>query len=159
MDLAALARSLRSEAERSEERRGIVLAGDREAGLEAARLVLGAAEIDFGDVTVVGPPNQLPADTVSTNRADALLGTTREAVVLDAHEELRPNAVGQVVGAVDGGGLFVILAPPLSQWAERRDGFDDRLAVPPFEPRDVGGRFKRRFLERLQVQRRIAIVH
>ena len=158
MDLAALARSLRSEAERSEERRGIVLAGEREAGLEAARLVLGAAEIDFGDVTVVGPPNQLPADTVSTNRADKLLGTTREAVVLDAHEELRPNAVGQVVGAVDGGGLFVILAPPLSQWAERRDAFDERLAVPPFETRDVGGRFKRRFLERLQVHRGIAIV-
>ena len=158
MDLAALARLLRSEAERSEERRGIVLAGEREAGLEAARLVLGAAEIDFGDVTVVGPPNQLPADTVSTNRADKLLGTTREAVVLDAHEELRPNAVGQVVGAVDGGGLFVILAPPLSQWAERRDAFDERLAVPPFETRDVGGRFKRRFLERLQVHRGIAIV-
>ncbi|AGN00219.1 putative P-loop ATPase fused to an acetyltransferase [Salinarchaeum sp. Harcht-Bsk1] len=158
MDLAALARSLRSEAERSEERRGIVLAGEREAGLEAARLVLGAAEIEFGDVTVVGPPNQLPADTVSTNRADKLLGTTKDAVVLDAHEELRPNAVGQVVGAVDGGGLFVVLAPPLSQWAERRDGFDERLAVPPFERRDVGGRFKRRFLERLQVHRGIAIV-
>jgi tRNA(Met) cytidine acetyltransferase len=158
MDLAALARSLRSEAERSEERRGVVLAGEREAGLEAARLVLGAAEIDFGDVTVVGPPNQLPADTVATARADTLLGTTREAVVLDAHDELRPNAVGQVTGAVDGGGLFVLLAPPLSQWAERRDAFDDRLAVAPFERTDVGGRFKRRLLERLQVHRGIAIV-
>ncbi|GAB3684373.1 tRNA(Met) cytidine acetyltransferase TmcA [Salinarchaeum chitinilyticum] len=158
MDLAALARSLRSEAERSEERRGIVLAGEREAGLEAARLVLGAADIDFGDVTVVGPPNQLPANTVATDRADALLGTTREAVVLDTHEALRPNAVGQVVGAVDGGGLFLVLAPPLSEWAEHRDAFDQRLAVPPFDADDVGGRFKRRFLERLQVHRGIAIV-
>ncbi|WP_310736343.1 tRNA(Met) cytidine acetyltransferase TmcA [Salinarchaeum laminariae] len=158
MDLAALARSLRSEAERSEERRGIVLAGEREAGLEAARLVLGAADIDFGDVTVVGPPNQLPADTIATDRAETLLGTTREAVVFDTHDALRPNAVGQVVGAVDGGGLFVFLAPPLSEWAEHRDGFDQRLAVPPFDAGDVGGRFKRRFLERLQVHRGIAIV-
>jgi len=158
MDLAALARSLRSEAQRSEERRGIVLAGDRDAGLEAARLVLGAAEIDFDDVAIVGPANQLPAETVPTARADTLLGTTRDAVVIDLHEELRPNAVGQVVGAVDGGGLFVVLTPSLSEWPERRDAFDERLAVEPFGVADVGSNFQRRFVERLQVHRGIAVV-
>jgi len=156
MDL--LGRSLSEEAERADERRAVVLAGAREAGYEAARLVLGAAGTDFDDATVVGPANPLPADRVPVGRADSLLGTTREAIVFDAHEQLRPNAVGQVVGAVDGGGLFVLLAPPLSEWPGVRDAFDERLVVPPFDLGHVTGRFRRRFVERLRVHRGIAVV-
>jgi tRNA(Met) cytidine acetyltransferase len=52
-----------------------------------------------------------------------------------------------VTGAVDGGGLLVVLAPPLEKWPDRVDGFDRTLAVAPYDPDDVGGRFRERVVD------------
>ncbi|MUV61905.1 tRNA(Met) cytidine acetyltransferase TmcA, partial [Halobacterium sp. CBA1126] len=78
-------------------------------------------------------------------------------VVFDAHEDCRPNALGRVVGAVDGGGLLLLLAPPLDEWPARRDAFDEGLAVPPFDVADVAGRFRRRLVDTLRAHRGIAV--
>jgi len=153
-----IARSLRAEARRANERRLLVLAGDTDRTRERARAALDAADIPRAETTVVGPEPFLDCEHHEQSRAEELLGRTRTAVVLDAHEELRPDAVGRTVGAVDGGGLYVILAPPLETWPEERDGFDASLAVPPFEVADVTGHFRRRFVETLRAHRGIAIV-
>jgi len=153
-----IARSLRAEARRADERRLLVLAGDPDRTRERARAALDAADIPSAETTVVGPEPFLDCEHHAQSRAEELLGRTRTAVVLDAHEELRPDAVGRTVGAVDGGGLYVILAPSLETWPEKRDGFDASLAVPPFEMADVTGHFRRRFVETLRAHRGIAIV-
>jgi tRNA(Met) cytidine acetyltransferase len=155
---ADAAAALREEARRADERRALVLAGDREAGYEAARAALSAAGVDFADATLVGERDALPCERVAPVHADRLLGTTRSAVVVDAHDTCPPNVLGRVVGAVGGGGLFVLVTPPLDAWPDRRDGFDASLAVPPFEVADVAGHFRRRLVETIRAHRGVAVV-
>ena len=158
MNVSSLVAALHNEARESNERRLLVLAGDREEGYEVAQDALAAAKIPEGKTAQVAPRRVLDCEQVSQNRAGNLLGTTHEAVVFDAHDGLRPNALGRVVGAVDGGGLFVLLTPPLDSWPTRRDDFDATLAVPPYSVDDVSGNFRRRFVSLLRAHRGIAIV-
>ncbi|MFT4880272.1 MAG: tRNA(Met) cytidine acetyltransferase [Natronomonas sp.] len=155
MDLAA---RLRAEACRTDERRLLVLAGTPARTRERAADALQAA--DIAGAPYLGPAATAPASTerLSPDRATALLGTTHEAVVVDCHEACRPNALGRAVGAVDGGGLLLLLTPPLPDWPDRRDGFDATLAVPPFDQADVSGHFRRRLVDTLRAHRGVAIV-
>ncbi len=156
--MPALAADLRREARRANERRLLVLAGDRERGYEALAAALDALPVGIAETTLVGPEDRLRCEHVPQSNAGRLLGTTREVVIVDAHEALRPNALGRVVGAVDGGGLLVLLAPPLDAWPDRRDAFDESLAVPPFDVDDVAGRFRTRLVETLRAHRGVATV-
>ena len=160
MDLAA---RLRTEASRTDERRLLVLAGAPERTHERACDALEAAAVT--DATYLGPadpPATVPArDSVGhlpLDRATELLGTTREAVIVDCQAACRPNAIGRAVGAVDGGGLLLLLTPPLAEWADRRDSFDATLAVPPFERAEVSGHFRRRLVGTLRAHRGVAVV-
>ncbi len=157
-DIVGLAESLRAEARRANERRLLVLAGERERGYDALESILDTLSVPIAATTLVGPEDRLRCEQLPQANAGELLGTTRDAIAVDAHAELRPNAVGKVVGAVDGGGLLILLTPPLEAWPDRRDGFDESLAVPPFELADVTGRFRRRFVETLRAHRGIGIV-
>jgi len=156
MDTAA-ARDLLAEAEAADERRVLVLAGDRDAGLAAADRLLDALPIPLTATSLVSTSDDLACEHVPTRNAGRLLGTTRKAVVLDCHDDCRPNALGRVVGAVDGGGLLLVLAPALDDWPAHRDAFDEGLAVPPFGVGDVTGRFRRRFVDTLRAHPGIAI--
>jgi tRNA(Met) cytidine acetyltransferase len=147
-------RDLRSEAAATNERRLLVLAGTREAGYTAARTACETAGLDpvsISERDVVG--RQL-----APKRADELLGTTHDCVVVDCHDACRPNALGRAAGAVDGGGLLLLITPPLSRWPNERDGFDETLAAPPFDLGDVAGRFRKRLVDTLYAHPGIAIV-
>jgi len=150
---------LREEARRVNERRVVVFTGTPTATQDAAERALDSTGIPASATTVVGPKDFFPCEYFEPVHAGELLGRTREAVVLDCHESCRPNALGTVVGAVDGGGLLVLLAPPLDEWPEQRDGFDERLAVQPFGIDDVAGNFRRRLVDLLRRHRGIAIVN
>ncbi|WP_137287531.1 tRNA(Met) cytidine acetyltransferase TmcA [Halorussus salinisoli] len=157
MDVSGVVTGLRAEARRTNERRLLVVAGERDACYEVADRTLDAADVDREATTLVGT-GSLGCERVGAKRADRLLGTTRECVVLDCHADFRPNAMGRVVGAVDGGGLFVLLTPPLDEWPDRRTDFDRTLAVPPADADDVTGHFRRRFAETLRAHPGIAIL-
>ncbi|MFC6733103.1 tRNA(Met) cytidine acetyltransferase TmcA [Haladaptatus sp. DYSN1] len=152
-----LARSLRAEATRANERRLLVLAGDRDATVTAARSALSAADISLADTTFLSHHTDLDCERISPKRASALLGTTRTTVVIDAHDAFRPNVLGRSVGAVEGGGLVLILTPPLDQWPHERDEFDEGLAVPPFSLEDVTGNFRTRTVDLLRTHPGVAI--
>jgi tRNA(Met) cytidine acetyltransferase len=151
------ARTLLSEAEAANERRLLVLTGDRDAGLEAAERILDALSLPLTGTTLVSTRDALACEHLDPRDADELLGTTRAAVVVDAHDDFRPNALGRVVGAVDGGGLLLLVAPDLDAWPTRVDRFDEGLAVPPFDVEDVTGHFRRRLAATLRVHPGIAI--
>ncbi|QKG92936.1 tRNA(Met) cytidine acetyltransferase [Halorubrum salinarum] len=156
--IAGVARDLRAEAERANERRVLVLAGDRERGVDAAYDAVESLGVDDGDVTMVSTREGFRFEETRPRNADELLGRTREAVVLDCHERFVPNALGRAVGAVDGGGLLVLLTPPLDDWPGIRDRFDDSLAVPPFGIDDVTGRFRERLVATLRAHPGVAVV-
>ncbi|WP_435194130.1 tRNA(Met) cytidine acetyltransferase TmcA [Natronomonas sp. EA1] len=149
-------RSLVAEAESVNERRVLVCAGGRERTYDAAERAL--EPFEDRDVSVLSEATlETPAEHLTLRQSGELLGTTRDAIVVDCHDALSPNAVGRAVGAVDGGGLLVLLTPPLATWPDRRDRFDERLVVPPYTIEDVSGQFKHRFAETLRVHRGIAI--
>ena len=152
------ARALHEEAQRANERRMLVLAGDPGATRSRAHDVVDALDVGVAETTVVGPEGFLAGEHVGTRRAGELLGSTREVVVLDCHAECRPNALGRVVGVVDGGGLLVVLAPALDAWPDVRDGFDEGMAVPPFSLEDVTGHFRRRLVALARAHRGVGIV-
>lgn len=182
--VAELARNAKREAEAANERRVLVLAGERDRGIDAAYDIVDAvSESGLGnDVDGDGPAenddtaeNDTPAGDAPTvsivstregfrfeehrpREADELLGRTREIVVLDCHEQFVPNALGRSVGAVDGGGLLLLVTSDLDAWPGIRDRFDDSLAVPPYDIDDVTGRFRERFVETLRSHPGIAIV-
>jgi tRNA(Met) cytidine acetyltransferase len=158
MDLAALAVELRAEATRTDERRLLVLSGQRAVCYECAERVLDELAVSITETTLVGERGFLECERVGPRNAGELLGTTREVIVVDAHDELRPNALGTVVGAVDGGGLLVLCVPPLDEWPDRRDGFDEGLAVPPFAVDEVTAHFRRRLVDLLRRHRGVAVV-
>ncbi|MHC3438993.1 tRNA(Met) cytidine acetyltransferase TmcA [Natrialbaceae archaeon A-gly3] len=157
MNVADVAVDLRREATRVDERRLLVLAGDRERTYGDLEAALDTLDVPITGTTLVGPEDRLRCEHVPTPNAGRLLGTTREVVIVDAHDSFRPNALGQVAGVVDGGGLLILLAPPLAEWPDRRDGFDERLAVPPFALEDVSGNFRSRLVETLRAHPGIAI--
>jgi len=158
--VAGLAADLRTAARDRDERRLLVLAGDRDRGFDAAAEALSTAGLEAAVVTARERPGERfdGAEYHDPERAGDLLGATREAVVLDAHEGFAPNVLGRLAGVVDGGGLFVLLTPPLSGWPDRRTAFDRRLAVPPFGVGDVTGRFRERLAATLRSHPGVAVV-
>ena len=153
-----VARRLRAEARRENERRVLVLAGDPDRTRERAAEALDSAGLDRSQTTYVGHGQLSGCETLDPTATDTLLGTTRTAIVLDCHDRCEPNALGSVVGAVDGGGLLLLLTPALDTWDGRRDEFDATLAVPPYESEDVTGAFRQRLVETLRAHRGVAIV-
>ena len=155
MDLVA---RLRAEARETNERRLLVLAGSPDATRRRAADALDSAGTDLDRTTLLGQVDFLECERLAPRAARTLLGATRDAIVVDCHDECRPNALGIATGAVDGGGLLVLLTPPLSAWPDRRDDFDESLAVPPFERGQVIGYSRRRFAWTLRQHRGVAIV-
>lgn len=155
MDIAA---RLRAQARRHDQRRMLVIAGEAGACRERARAALDATDIGPGETTYVGPSEAFHCESLSRHEAGQLLGTSRGAVIADCHERCEPNTLGKLVGTVSGGGLVVLLVPPLAVWPDRRDAFDRSLAVPPFAVDAVGANFRRRFIETLRAHRGITIV-
>ncbi|WP_225333839.1 tRNA(Met) cytidine acetyltransferase TmcA [Halomicrobium urmianum] len=154
-----LVADLRAEARFADQRRVLVLAGAPDATRAAADTALDAADVPRDETTSVGPePFLAGCEHLEPVHAGNLLGRTREAIVLDCQDDFRPNALGRCVGAVDGGGLLVLLTPPLDAWPDRRDAFDASLAVPPFEVSDVAGNFRRRLVETIRAHPGIAVV-
>ena len=154
--IAGLARDAKREAEAANERRVLVCAGDRDRGIDAAYDAIEAVDPD--STAVVSTRDGFRFEEHRPRNADELLGRTREIVVLDCHERFVPNALGRCVGAVDGGGLLVLLTPALDEWPAVRDRFDDSLAVPPYTIDDVTGRFRERLVDTLRAHPGIAIV-
>jgi tRNA(Met) cytidine acetyltransferase len=155
MELAA---RLRADASRADERRILVLAGTPAATREQAREAIDAANIDREATRYVGTADPLDCPGIDPKHVGRLLGTTREAVVLDCQEACRPNALGAATGAADGGGLLILLTPPLDEWRDRRDDFDATLSVPPFDREEVTGYFRQRLVNTLREHRGIAVV-
>jgi tRNA(Met) cytidine acetyltransferase len=158
MNVAGLAGDLRTAAERADHRRLLVLAGGRDAGIDAAFDAVAGAGVSDDDVTMVTTREGFRFERLAPKHADQLLGTTREVVVCDAHDDFSPNVLGRLVGVVDGGGLFVLLTPPLDAWPDRAGSFADSLAVPPFDIDDVGGRFRARLVDTLRSHPGVAVV-
>lgn len=73
-----------------------------------------------------------------------LLGGEIDAIVFDAHGGFDVEAFGAAAGMVRGGGLFLLLTPPLERWPRFPDPEHRRLLVHPWRVEEISGRFLQR---------------
>lgn len=156
--LRSLVESLHAEATRTNERRLLVLCGDRSECIDAAYTAIDTAGAATTAVTLVTTEEGFKYDRVHPDRSTQLLGQTREIVVLDCHDRWSPNTIGQTVGAVDGGGLYVLLTPRFPDWSNETSALAAGLTAPPYELAAVGDRTQSRVIETLRTHPGVAIV-
>ncbi|RRJ82376.1 tRNA(Met) cytidine acetyltransferase TmcA [Aestuariirhabdus litorea] len=141
-----LCRSLQSQAAATRQRRLLVLSGGREWGQAQARLLCQHLLADNRSPRAcwVGTGETLPEATrIAPTQSGALLGSEWALLVFDGWSGLHPDALGAACGAVMGGGLMLLLVPPLAQWPDFPDPDYERLAVWPLQPEAVRGQFLR----------------
>ena len=156
--LRSLVESLHSEANRTNERRVLVLCGDRSACIDAAYTTIDTVDAATTAVTLVTTEEGFKYDRVHPDQSTQLLGQTREIVVLDCHDRWSPNTIGRTVGAVDGGGLYVLLTPRFPDWSNETSALAAGLTAPPYELAAVGDRTQSRVIETLRTHPGVAIV-
>ncbi len=129
-------------ARRRNHRCPLLLEGAPQACREMAARALNA----LGPERVAWIGGQAPegVEALPAEQAGRLLGREFGCVVFDLFSGCDPDALGAVAGTVRGGGVFLLLAPPLARLAEFDDPQRGRLCAHPFGPDVVAGRFLRR---------------
>jgi len=94
---------------------------------------------------------------ISFKNTDSVMGQTFDVLVLDLNRDLNPNDIGRLIETVSGGGIILILAPPMDRWLVMKTRFHKKLITPPWTIDDVPGRFNKRFIRKLKEHQGIYI--
>lgn len=137
--VTALAQALRAAARATRQRRVLLFDGDAGWCRSAACAALdGSGAGDALWMSGEAPPGR---PSLAPGKARALLGRELDTLVIDAHSGFDPDAFGAASGSLQGGGLLLLLTPPLAQWPSFPDPQLARIAVYPWRPEQVRGRF------------------
>ncbi|MEN8166843.1 MAG: GNAT family N-acetyltransferase [Pseudomonadota bacterium] len=117
----------------------LVLAGSRDWGRTRAEALL--ANLACDQPLWVG--ESVPADIpqLMNRQAAALLGAETGVLVYDSFSGFDADAFGALTGTLRGGGLLILLTPPLSEWSGFADPERARMAVAGCPSSRVTGRF------------------
>ncbi len=119
-DIQSLATQLLSAARASHHRRLLVLSGTPHwCRATAAHLAIG---LNAGHALWVGEASEQWPQAAGVKAAVRHLGREYPLIVFDAHAGFEPDAFGIVSGVLRGGGLFVLLTPPLEHWPRQTPG-------------------------------------
>jgi tRNA(Met) cytidine acetyltransferase len=121
------------------------------AGSPAWCRMAAAAALDDHDRLWIGTTAADAGPVMPASRARTLLGGEWLDAVYDAHAGLDVDALAAVAGTLRGGGLLLLLVPPLDAWPTRPDPALARLLSSPASPADAAGRFVTRLVDLLQV--------
>ena len=145
--LVALTQALRRQAVAGQERRLLLLAGDRawcQACAEACLAALALARtLWIGERAPAGSAH------LELSQGLQLLGREYELLVLDAHGGLDPDVFAAAAGTVVGGGLLFLLAPDLDRWPAMADPQLARIRSRLDGVEDRSGRFLARLARQL----------
>jgi len=155
-EIRRLATGLREQARVSRQRRLLVLAGDAAWGRGVAGDLCRTLPLSPASWVSVHSPEA--AESLAGRQALALLGQEREAVIFDAHSGFDPDVFGAVSGAVVGGGLLILLTPPLAHWPGFADPAAGRISIAPLTFADVSGRFLQRLVRLLATAEGVTVV-
>ncbi len=155
-EIQQLARRLRAQARAARQRRLLVLAGDAGWGRGVAEAL--CRSLPLAPASWIGDAAPASQESLGGRQALALLGQEREALVFDAHSGFDPDVFGAVSGAVVGGGLLILLTPPLAQWPAFADPAAARISIAPLGFAEVSGRFLQRLVRVLRAAAGVAIV-
>jgi tRNA(Met) cytidine acetyltransferase len=120
----------------------LVLSGDHPWCLNQASAVL--HHLDIADCLWIGEPGIAGTGSINNQQALSYLGQEYGLLVYDAYAGFDPDAFGALSGTLRGGGLLLLLTPPLSQWHAYADPQAERIRVAGFSASELSGRFIQR---------------
>ena len=142
--------ALIADARAHHQRRLLVLSGSHASTISACREVLSAISVGITDTIVCGTTGQFQCEQLPPARSKELMGTTQSVVIVDLFETMEPNVLGRATGAVDGGGLLILLAPTSEKFLQTSTAFDHALTAERYTVDDVGTGYKRRLRDSLR---------
>lgn len=155
-DIESFASALREHARAADHRRLLVLSGsDRWCRSTGHRVLLALAPDSAVWVSDEGPGG---VETVRSDRSHGFLGRELDFLVIDARAGFDPDALGALSGAIRGGGIALLLCPPLDTWPDYVDPENRRIAVAPHGPEAVGGRFIARIVRELSADPDVVVI-
>lgn len=149
--------ALMEEAKKYNERRMIVLAGDRDKSFHLLFSFLATFE---GKIALFSSVEMKinGIDCFHLKDCGKLLGTTYDAIILDIYYSLQPSDIGKLYGIVRGGGLIFLIIPELEKWKNMINRYHQRILTPPYKEKDMRKNFIPWFVEKLKKHNGIAII-
>jgi tRNA(Met) cytidine acetyltransferase len=140
--------NLHQQARAAFQRRLLVLSGRtawcHDAALEVLNALSSTQPLWLGRAVAKDIPS------LHNTQVASLLGRETDLLIYDAHGGFDADAFGLLSGTLRGGGILVLLAPPLHAWSEFLDPEHVRIAVAGVAPGAVSGRFLGRLARLLQ---------
>jgi tRNA(Met) cytidine acetyltransferase len=140
--LTDLAVSLRDNAKQHRHRRMVVIEGEPEASRGIAREIVQALALKAS--LWVGETAPEVIDSLRNPQAHEVLGGEIDLIVYDAFSGFDPDAFGALGGTLCGGGLLLLLTPPMESWHCYADPEYRRNVVAGYDSASFGGRFLQR---------------
>ncbi len=81
----------------------------------------------------IGQKTDAPCHALDNERALTRLGSETALLVYDSHCGFDPDAFGALSGTLKGGGLLLLLTPPLADWPAYPDPQRNRIAVANYD--------------------------
>jgi tRNA(Met) cytidine acetyltransferase len=148
--------NLWEQARASHHRRVLLLAGAADWTASCARLAVAA----LPELTPVWLTPRPLADSIRPIRdAIQLLGQDLDLLIYDAHGGFDPDGFGAATGAIRGGGMLILLTPPLADWPSQSDPEAERIAVWPYTADALTGRFIARLARVLNADPLTVCIH
>lgn len=148
---------LLEEARKYNERRLIVLSGERTQSYKIVREFLKEYEGKVAYVAYI--EENLPfVESYHIKDCDKLLGTTYDILIMDIYHSFQPADLGKLYGIVRGGGLIFLIVPRLEEWKNMLNRYHYHILTPPYNEKDVRKNFIRWFVEKMWKHDGIAII-
>jgi tRNA(Met) cytidine acetyltransferase len=137
--IVRLAERLRQQASVCRQRRLLVLSGEPTWCRVEAAVV--SESLQPADSLWLGRGAPDAIDSLQNSQALQRLGGELDLLIYDAHSGFDPDAFGALSGTLRGGGLLLLLTPPLHAWSRFDDPEHARIAVAGYPADAVGGGF------------------
>ncbi len=147
-----------NEAKRCNQRRLIVIADERDKGIELLREILKKVSLEKMITFTKNRDFNVPGEIEELKNSDKYLGTNYDLLAMDLHHSFIPNDLGKLINIVRGGGLIILLTPPFEKWPDTRNFFHEVILTPPYTMEDIKGNFARWVIKKLREHKGITII-
>ncbi|NRA60504.1 MAG: tRNA(Met) cytidine acetyltransferase [Psychrobium sp.] len=129
----------------------VLISGEEEWAIELLQQSLSALQCHW-----LGK-GQWPS-CIAMNNSKQLLGSEKSCLVFNAYSGFNPDAFGQSVGTLAGGGMCFLICPDLVQWPNFSDPDYQRYIASSEQLADVGNQFLQRATALINDDREVFVV-
>lgn len=106
----------------------------------------------------IGDSGRYVVSTLGFGEVDEALGGTYDILLLDLAERFSANDLGKLVEVVKGGGIILLITPPLREFDSFVTSFHEKLVRTPYTIKDLRRNFEKRFLRKLSSHKAVWVL-